>query len=157
MREGSVVKAITLTQPWTQLVTSGDKRIETRSWTTDYRGPLAIHAAKTIPSWVREWYEDTPAVQTMLMRAGFEGPDDLPLGCVVATCQIVGVMATDRVDRTRLGKERILGNFEPGRYAFYLEDIMRVDPPVPARGQLGLWEWDNEAAGVVPLVTGRLF
>jgi hypothetical protein len=55
------------------------------------------------------------------------------------------------------GKDRILGNFAPGRYAIYLEDIMRVDPPVPARGALGLWEWDNEGAGVEALVTGRLF
>lgn len=42
------MKAITLTQPWATLVAIGAKRIETRSWATRYRGPLAIHAAKGI-------------------------------------------------------------------------------------------------------------
>ena len=40
------MKALTLTQPWATLVAMGAKRIETRSWTTNYRGPLAIHAGK---------------------------------------------------------------------------------------------------------------
>jgi hypothetical protein len=152
------MRAISLTQPWASLVASGDKKIETRSWFLTHRGPLAIHASKTIPSWAREWLRETAAVQTMLIRAGF-APDlsDIPLGCVVATCQVVGCVATERVDTTQLGKERILGNFGPGRYAFYLEDVMKVDPPVPARGALSVWEFDEVAAGVQVRVTGRLF
>lgn len=39
------MKVLTLTQPWATLVAIGAKRIETRSWPTSYRGPLAIHAA----------------------------------------------------------------------------------------------------------------
>jgi activating signal cointegrator 1 len=48
------MKAITLTQPWATLVAIGAKRIETRSWPTNYRGPLAIHAAKGFPKWAKE-------------------------------------------------------------------------------------------------------
>lgn len=40
------MKAVTLTQPWATLVAIGAKQIETRSWPTNYRGPLAIHAGK---------------------------------------------------------------------------------------------------------------
>ena len=43
------MKALTLHQPWATLVAVGEKRIETRSWSTDYRGPLAIHAGKARP------------------------------------------------------------------------------------------------------------
>ena len=39
------VKVLTLTQPWATLVAIGAKKIETRSWSASYRGPLAIHAA----------------------------------------------------------------------------------------------------------------
>lgn len=39
-------KILTLSQPYASLVALGAKRIETRSWRTSYRGPLAIHAAK---------------------------------------------------------------------------------------------------------------
>jgi len=40
------MKALTLTQPWATLIACGAKRIETRSWATDFRGRIAIHAAK---------------------------------------------------------------------------------------------------------------
>ena len=43
------MKAITLRQPWASLVALGVKAIETRSWSTRYRGPLAIHAAARQP------------------------------------------------------------------------------------------------------------
>lgn len=42
---GEGVKTLTLLQPWASLVACGAKKIETRSWATKYRGPLAIHAA----------------------------------------------------------------------------------------------------------------
>jgi activating signal cointegrator 1 len=40
------MKALTIHQPWAELIACGKKRIETRSWNTWYRGPLAIHASK---------------------------------------------------------------------------------------------------------------
>ncbi len=43
------MKATTLWQPWAQLVALGVKTIETRSWRTSYRGPLAIHAGLRRP------------------------------------------------------------------------------------------------------------
>ncbi|MEK7168734.1 MAG: ASCH domain-containing protein [Patescibacteria group bacterium] len=35
-------KAISLKQPWANLVASGKKTIETRKWSTKYRGDLVI-------------------------------------------------------------------------------------------------------------------
>lgn len=43
------MKAISLWQPWASLVALGVKTIETRSWSTKYRGPLTIHAAARRP------------------------------------------------------------------------------------------------------------
>ncbi len=40
------MKTLSLLQPWATLVVMGVKQIETRSWRTDYRGPLLIHASK---------------------------------------------------------------------------------------------------------------
>jgi len=42
-------------------------------------------------------------------------------------------------------------------FAFPLEDITRPPEPVPARGSLGLWNFDQDAAGVQVLVIERLF
>lgn len=43
------MKTLTLHQPWASLIAMGVKKIETRSWGTKYRGPLAIHAGQHRP------------------------------------------------------------------------------------------------------------
>ena len=40
------MKALSIWQPWAQLLAVGVKHDETRSWGTNYRGPILIHAAK---------------------------------------------------------------------------------------------------------------
>jgi len=47
------MKALSLRQPWASLIADGRKTIETRTWRTRYRGPLAIHASARP-------YEDLP-------------------------------------------------------------------------------------------------
>lgn len=42
-----LLKALSLKQPWANMVASGDKTIETRKWPTDYRGPLLIVSSKS--------------------------------------------------------------------------------------------------------------
>ena len=42
----ATTKALTIAQPWATLVAIGAKQIETRSWQTNYRGDIAIHAGK---------------------------------------------------------------------------------------------------------------
>lgn len=44
--------SLTLHQPWAQLIALGAKAIETRGWATKYRGPIAIHAGASIPSYL---------------------------------------------------------------------------------------------------------
>jgi hypothetical protein len=41
------VKALSIQQPWANMIASGEKTIETRTWTTEYRGSLLIVSAKT--------------------------------------------------------------------------------------------------------------
>ena len=41
------MKAISLRQLWANLVASGQKTIETRTWGTEYRGPLLIVSSKS--------------------------------------------------------------------------------------------------------------
>jgi len=40
------MKAISLKQPWANYVASGEKTIETRKWSTKYRGELLIVSSK---------------------------------------------------------------------------------------------------------------
>jgi hypothetical protein len=40
------MKALSVRQPWADLIASGKKTIEVRSWPTKYRGPLVICSTK---------------------------------------------------------------------------------------------------------------
>ncbi len=68
------MKALTLWQPWATLVAMEVKKIETRCWTTKYRGELAIHAAKGFPKDARAFTLE-PVCYEAVKRAG---PHPLP-------------------------------------------------------------------------------
>ena len=148
------MKAISLTQPWATLVAQGAKRIETRSWKTNYRGPLAIHASKNLPGWVADAVRSEPqfaAALGNLFDPKSRTLGDLPRGCVVATCQLVAVyfISCESVgwyvsgDYPITAQERSFGDYTPGRYAWLLSDVKPMRVPIPATGQLGLWEWEQ--------------
>ena len=63
------MKALTIRQPWADLILAGVKTREYRSWRVDYRGPLLIHAAKR-----KEPFADVPRSTP---RGGFVGVVDL--------------------------------------------------------------------------------
>lgn len=145
------MKTISLTQPWATLIAIGAKTIETRSWTTTYRGPLAIHAAKSFPAcaknaalapdftshlWPGIWYWHIPPMI-----------DALPRGMVIATCELVACVRTDDIYDSKWAElctpqELAFGDYTYGRYAWILRDVQPLAQPILARGTLGLWEWD---------------
>lgn len=77
------MKAISLWQPWASLIAGGHKAIETRSWTTTYRGPLAIHATRKTSPVIRETCQHWP----FSLYIG-DLYDHLPRGCVLATAYL---------------------------------------------------------------------
>lgn len=141
------MKALTLTAPFATLIACGEKRIETRSWATSYRGLLAIHEAKTLRREDREYAEEHHAILAALGRHGYRDLRALPLGCVVAVARVVACESTDVACRGRFAtpQELMFGDYEPGRYAWHLRDVARLPQPIPAKGALGLWDWRDDA------------
>lgn len=43
---GKLMKVLTIKEPWATLILSGKKTIETRTWATNYRGEVLLHASK---------------------------------------------------------------------------------------------------------------
>ncbi len=143
------MKALTLTQPWATLVAIGAKRIETRSWSTSYRGPLAIHAAKGFPREAKELC-GSPLFHEALYAAGYDiglrSWDILPRGAVIATCRLVDCQRTDLFSREGYGsafalskQEYAFGDYSEGRWAWTLAKIEPITP-FQVKGALGLWE-----------------
>ena len=147
---GKAVKAITLTTPWAAAIPLGLKRWETRSWPCNYRGPIAIHAAKTFPSDARAFAHARAGVLPSLPFLR------LHLGCVLAVADLVRCVATRDLALFKDGplgyelteQEMEWGDFRPGRFAFELQNIRPLSAPTWAKGQLGLWDWypDHDVA-----------
>jgi hypothetical protein len=74
------MKVISIRQPWAQLIVSGAKDIENRTWPTRYRGPLVIHASKRA---------DDVSSDEIERRFGICPPSTLPLGGVIGITEIV--------------------------------------------------------------------
>jgi len=127
------MKAITLTQPWATLVAILVKQIETRSWRTFYRGPLAIHAGKKFSPCF-----DSRILKVLEANCIYE----LPTGVIVATCTLVRIIRI-YPDNVPPAPEFYFGDYTAGRWAWHLSDVVALAKPIPARGSLGLWEWHN--------------
>ena len=158
------MKALSLMQPWATLIAQGAKRIETRSWSTSYRGPLAIHASKGLPGWVADAVRSEPQFTNALgdlFNPHGRVLGDLPRGCIIAIAELISVkFITENSDGWNwfgptgrwfdyeiTDQERAFGDYTPGRYAWLLADVRPIDAPIPAKGALGLWE--------TPLTFGR--
>lgn len=154
------MKCISLWQPWATLIAIGAKRIETRSWATDYRGPLAIHAARRWTPAQRQFSSSQPC-RNLLLAAGFpwwrRGPGrfdwhGLPRGEIVAVCRLVTcVPACSALTASpENDQERAFGDYSGGRWAWILADVAALKRPVSCRGQRGLFDVDEN------LVTGGM-
>ena len=157
------MKAITVTQPFATLCAINAKRIETRGWKTDYRGPLAIHAGKGCPPEFVALAHTEPFF-SILKAAGYALFGDLPRGAVIATCRLVECLqigpriaafgVANEGEWRLTDQERAFGDYTPGRYAWLLADVQPLAAPIPARGALSLWAWEP---GLSPTEFDRIY
>ena len=133
------MKALTLHQPWASAIAWRLKYHETRSWSTKYRGPIAIHAAKSIPKYAREFMQEDRYKQIL-------GDNHLldihHTGCVVAVANLVGIYTTEYMRNLTDPVDFYLGDWGDGRCAWRLDDIKLLEEPVYVSGKQGLWNVD---------------
>lgn len=145
------MKALSLWQPWASLMAAGLKTIETRSWPTRYRGPLAIHAVKRpltvgehelIHRWIGM---KLLSLDWLTMR--------LPFGAIVAVVQLVRCepAGTFRVDLLN----EAFGNFASGRWAWITQGVRLLAQPIPYRGMQGLFDIPDLSVSLVNAEAGH--
>lgn len=132
------MKALTISQPFAETIASGRKWVENRTWATDHRGPLAIHAGKGTQ---------------YLTAAELRG---YATGVFVATCELVtcldmgaiwergedGLPEQQRAELAAAGisLQAVLDHqHTEGPIAWVLTEIRRCEP-IPATGKQQLWE-----------------
>lgn len=125
------MKALSLWEPWATFMALGLKKVETRSWKTDYRGPLLICAAKRKMTSV-----DTLFRREVEITSGLSIEPHYGLAlCVVnlIRCDLIREFFPPTV------LEHFLGNYTPGRYAWTTTNLRLINP-FPVTGSQGLFE-----------------
>lgn len=143
------MKALTIIQPWATLLAAGKKRIETRSWKTNYRGEILIHARGMKYNYFLDVCQSRKELIPYFRDAGIGSDADLqalPFKAIVGKAVLVNCVQIDALTAELIRKqhpeEYAFGNFAPGRYAWVMEDAVLFKKPVPASGKQGLWNWE---------------
>lgn len=132
------MKALTLYDPWATLVVLGEKQFETRSWSTSYRGLLAIHTSKNMK-------ESGIAYSSLTFREAL-GDAMFHPGCIIGTVEVVGCWPTWPYPSPVSRKEVTFGDWRIGRFAWKLANPRRLAAPISCTGHLGLWTMPPEIA-----------
>lgn len=139
------MKAISLWQPWASAMALGLKRIETRHWSTNVRGPVAIHAAKRWTGEEREFAQD------MVERYQVTELLSPPLGAIVAVGFLFSVHRTDQLLDLASAQEQDWGNYGPERFGWRFRDIVRLAEPIPFKGAQGFFDVPDEVLAGAPM------
>ena len=117
------MKALSLKQPYAELILQHRKTIELRKWNTKFRGQFLIHASKT------------PDKEAM-SRFNFK---NLPLGQIVGKATLVNVKHYQSQEEHKADADKHLASSLWGNYGFILKDAKRIQP-IACKGALNFWE-----------------
>jgi hypothetical protein len=119
------VKALTIRQPWAYAIMRLGKDVENRSWPTDHRGPLLIHASARAEAGARELLSE------YIHRGELPSDEflrDLPTGCIFGVVRVKGCIQNSKSKWAN-----------PGMWHWVLEAPRPIEPAVKCIGRLGLW------------------
>lgn len=114
------MRVLSVQQPWAWAIVHGPKRIENRTWATEYRGPLLIHAGRS---------------RDRLGEYGTGEPSErnLAFGAVIGVAELVDCVPLEKLP----GKLRT-SRFAEGPWCWVL-DRVRPLTPIEMKGQIGLF------------------
>lgn len=127
------MKALTICQPYAELIRCGEKRVENRSWPTAYRGAIYIHAGKGRAFW------DATVDTVRYPSAAF--------GAIVAIARLVDCTTIGTIQTGLLDNEYPWLKSHPhafGPWCWILDSVTPIGP-WPWKGQLGLFDIDDGA------------
>ncbi|UKP01110.1 ASCH domain-containing protein [Nostoc sp. UHCC 0870] len=138
----TIIKAISLHQPWATFIPMGLKKYETRSWHTSYRGQLLICAAKKVSTSQKltHNYLINKYQQLLTQTDNYLEWQDLPFGCAVTLVDLTAcIKMTPQFINQQPETEIDTGDWKPGRFAWQLDNIRPIVPPISVIGKQGLF------------------
>jgi len=116
--------AISIRQPWVELILEGRKTVEVRSWRTKHRGELFLHAGRAIDSTACQAYRIDPKA--------------LPRGALLGVAELVDCFEFDAGTWEKDREKHLnLGPFSVQLFGWILRNPQRIRP-ISYLGSLGL-------------------
>lgn len=131
------MKVISIIEPWASLIKEKVKYIETRSWKTNYRGKIYIHAS------LKKVSKKDERINNLISLLKDK---DFKYGHIIAEATLVDCIYMDEEFLLKIkenNQEYICGEYTLGRYAWVLKDIKELENPIPAKGNLGIWNYND--------------
>jgi len=138
-----VIKALSLKQPFAWLIANGYLLVDDRSWGTQYRGPILIHASKGL---YEEYYQHIK----LNTDVPIPDKDKLEYGGVVGIAKLVLCSKPGELP-AGIGREQRahFGGVHQEYYGFLFEQA-RPLPLMPCAGKLGIFEIDIDKLLTAP-------
>lgn len=131
------MKVLSIKEPFATLIKENQKKIETRSWKTNYRGIIYIHASKPkINSKDKRIQGLLKLIPNINMNYG-----NIICKCILKDCIYMDENFLEQIKKDT--QEYMCGEYKLGRYAWILEEIEVLETTIPAKGQLGIWNYEE--------------
>ena len=123
------MKVLTIKEPWASLIVQGFKKYEFRSWKTNYRGKVLIHAGKSRDDLSKFNEYDLDLSSSEIIGEAY-----------ITDC----IFVSEEFDKKLRKCDRIVyGHNHVGFYAFKLENVKKYTKKIKYRGQLGIWNYSE--------------
>ena len=126
------MKDLTIKEPWATLIVDGYKKYEFRSWKTNYRGKILIHAGMSLESDTLKRFKN---YNLTCSKGAIIGEADL-VDCIKVDEEFINELR--KIDSVVYA----LSNHSEN-YAWKLENVIKYDNPIYVKGKLGLWNYDT--------------
>ncbi|MBG0512912.1 ASCH domain-containing protein [Elizabethkingia meningoseptica] len=144
------MKALSIKQPFASLITLGIKPIENRTWRTNFRGRIYVHASMNLPK--DHWGLLSPEQYKQAMDSFIDGKlrEELHLGAIIGEVDIVDCV----INHPSIWAEKSEGTFI-GKTFYHKEGtkpiwnwvlanpVMYDEPILNVKGKLSLWDFNQ--------------
>ena len=127
------MKVLTIRNPWAELIVSGYKKYEFRSWKTNYRGKILIHSSANLEKSMLSRFQD---YNLQYINGAIIGEAEI-IDCILVDEEFNKKLIS--IDSVVYGRSNHKEN-----YAWKLENIKKYDKPIFIKGKLGLWSYEGD-------------
>lgn len=128
------MKVLTIKQPYASMIINNYKTYEFRTWKTNYRGKLLIHAGGSIDKEDMKYFS-------------YLNISSFPSKAIIGECTLTDcILIDDKFDKYLYDLDnKVYGRHSRvGLYAWKLENIVIYDKPINISGKLGLWNYEEK-------------